>query len=128
MFKVLIVEDHASFRESLVRVLQSKFEDILISEAEDGSSVLSKVEADEPDLILMDVGLPGVNGITLTRKIKKNRSHIRVAVLTNYDSAEYKEAAYQAGADYFLSKSTTGPGDIAAVVEAVMGGGEESED
>jgi len=120
VFKVLIVEDHASFRKSLVDLLQSRFEHILVSEAEDGRVVLTKVETERPDLIFMDVGLPGINGISLTRKIKQRFPEIRIAVLTNYDSEEYRDAAFQSRADYFLSKSETGPGELVGLVEVAM--------
>ena len=120
MFKVLIVEDHAFFRESLVRLVRSKFRHIAVSEAADGGTVLPKVENDRSDLIFMDIGLPGVNGITLTRKIKQSFPHITIAVLTNYDSPEYEEGAFQSGADYFLPKNSTGPGELTTLVETVM--------
>jgi len=105
-FRILIVEDNAPFRQILKETLQTCFSTIAIDEAADGGEALQKVDAFLPDLILMDIRLPGENGLELTKKIKATHPNITILILTSYDMPEYREAAFQYGADRFLSKTS----------------------
>jgi DNA-binding NarL/FixJ family response regulator len=64
------------------------------------------MEASSPDTIFMDLRLPGANGLELTQKIKAQSPDTVVVIITNYDLPEYREAAFQSGADHFLSKDS----------------------
>ena len=77
---------------------------VAIDEVADGGEVLRKVDAFLPDLIFMDIKLPGENGLELTKKIKATHPNITIVILTSYDIPEYREAAFQYGADRFLAK------------------------
>jgi len=118
MFKILIVEDNMTFRQSLVAVLGTEFPSALVEEAADGNEALGKVNSFEPDLVFMDIKLPGENGLELTKKIKGNDSGITVIILTSYDLPEYRQAAEAYGADHFLSKSTSTRDEILALVRS----------
>ncbi|MDH3671171.1 MAG: response regulator transcription factor [Gammaproteobacteria bacterium] len=107
MAKILIVDDNALFRESLRDILQVRFPTVEIDEAKDGEEALMKVEAHSPDLIFMDIHLPGENGLEVTKKVKAGYPHIVIVVVTNYDLPEYRDAAFRSGANGFLSKDST---------------------
>jgi len=79
---------------------------VAIDEVADGGEVLRKVDAFLPDLIFMDIKLPGENGLELTKKIKATHPNITIVILTSYDIPEYREAAFQYGADRFLAKAS----------------------
>src|SRR5512147_1892023 len=91
-FRTLIVEDNTSFRRILKDILLRRFPAMSVEEATEGVEALQKVAALTPDLIFMDVRLPGENGLELTRRIKKDHSEITVVILTSYDLPEYREA------------------------------------
>ncbi len=120
MHSVLIVEDSSLFRASLKGVLKERFPLIAIEEASNWDQALSKINEIEPILIFMAINLPGRNGLELTRTIKSINSEIEVAVLTNCDVLEYREAAFRNGASYFLTKGKAGVDDITAVVASVL--------
>ena len=104
--RILIVEDNAFFLQFLKEALHSRFPSIDILEAANGEEALLQIKTLPPDAIFMDLRLPGANGLELTRKIKAQYPDIIVVILTNYDLPEYREAAYQSGADHFLLKES----------------------
>ena len=119
MLKTLIVEDNAPFRQSLREILCERFPTMAIEEAENGKDALEIIEASFPHLVFMDIKLPGENGLEITRKIKARYSNIIVIILTSYDLPEYREAADQFGADYFLSKGSSSREEIMALVDSI---------
>lgn len=104
--RILIVEDNALFLQFLKETLLSRFPSMDILEAANGDEVIQKIETLPPNAIFMDLRLPGENGLELTKKIKAQHPDIIVVILTNYDLPEYREAAYQCGADHFLPKDS----------------------
>lgn len=119
MFRILIVEDNLHFRGVFRGMLSERFPDVAISEAADGTEALREVEDCPPDLVFMDIELPGENGLIITRKIKTAHPEVMVAVLTQYDLPEYEEAAFSSGASYFLPKESTALEDILTLVENI---------
>ena len=103
MFRAIIVDDHAVFRTSLREVLTSRFPDSVIEEAADGRIALERIENALPDVVFMDIQLPGENGLEITRRIKKHYPAILVIIVTSHDLPEYREAASQFGASGFLT-------------------------
>ena len=95
MLRVLIVEDNLIFREAFKNRLNDRFPSMVVKEASNGDEALQEVGETRPDLILMDVRLPGTNGLQLTKKIKKDLSGIHIAILTDYDLPEYRQAAVE---------------------------------
>jgi DNA-binding NarL/FixJ family response regulator len=106
MLRVLIVEDNRNFREAFKKGLCDHFPSMVVEEAGNGEEALQKIERISPHLIFMDVRLPGVNGLKVTKKIKKDFPGITVAILTDYDLPEYRQAAMQYGADRFFVKDS----------------------
>ena len=120
--RVLIVEDSPLFRKLLKETLHSRYPTMQISEAEDGKEALQKVKDFCPELIFMDIKLPGENGLQVTAKIKAQCPNITVIILTSYDTPEYREAASQAKANYFLSKGSSTRESILTLVKSVLKG------
>ena len=116
--RILILEDNAPFRQILRESLQTSFPTIAIDEVADGAEALQKVDAFLPDLIFMDIGLPGENGLELTKKIKATHPSIIILILTSYDMPEYREAAFQYGADRFLCKTSSNLKELEEVVKS----------
>lgn len=121
MFYTLLVEDNLEFRRDLSDLLLASFPMIGVEEAGDSSSALSKVEYLRPDLIFMDIRLPGENGLEVTKKIKQIYTYVVIVILTSYDLPEYRQQAFKNGADCFISKEqTTFLADILARVEGTL--------
>jgi DNA-binding NarL/FixJ family response regulator len=118
--KVLIVEDSAIFRQLLKDTLRSRFPSMEIFEAEDGEEAMQRILSNPPDLIFMDIKLPGEGGLELTAKIKTKYPHMIVIILTSYDSPEYRHAADQVKANYFLSKGSSSKESILTLVESAL--------
>jgi two-component system, NarL family, invasion response regulator UvrY len=110
--RVLIVDDQATFRSAarLVVDLSDGFE--VVGEAETGEDAVRLAAELQPDLVLMDVNLPGIDGLEATRRIVASASPVRVLVLSTYSRGEYEEAATAAGAVAFVSKDDFGPDSL----------------
>lgn len=120
MADILIVEDSAAFRQTLKGLVLSRFPSVQVVEAKDGKEAIEKTKGTLPRLIFMDVNLPGENGFHLTRKIKEAHPEIPVIIMTIYDSREYQEAAFDSGADFFLSKKSSTATEIITKVESIL--------
>lgn len=107
--RVLIVDDQAPFRSAarMVVELTDGFE--VLAEAETGEEAVDKALSLEPDLVLMDVNLPGIDGLEATRRILADGNSIRVVVLSTYEASEYGPRSAEAGAIAFVSKSAFTP-------------------
>jgi len=124
MFNTLLVEDNVCYRQALSDVLLSYFPLINVEEAADGEEALNKVEYRRPQLILMDIQLPGENGLGVTKKIKRVYDDIMIIILTTNDLPEYRQQAFRDGADYFISKGDDAcMENILAQVEGAMARG-----
>ena len=120
MLRTLIVEDSNFYRQLLKDTLCSQFPKMVISEAVDGEEAFKKITAVPPDLIFMDIKLPGESGLEVTRKIKTQYPDTVVIILTSYDLPEYREAASQYKADHFLSKGSATKEQIVALVRSIL--------
>ena len=117
---VLLVEDSSTFRKSMREMLALRFPRIEIEEASDGEQALQKLENTNPDLIIMDIRLPGKNGLEVTKIIKEANSDVEVVILTSYDIPEYRAAALRSGASHFFTKGNAGSDEIADFVRSVF--------
>ena len=118
-FKVMLVEDDDGFRRSLAGLLMSRFPSIVLGEAADGAEAMEKVESFLPQLIFMDIKLPGQSGLEVTRRLKALHPDIQVVMLTSYDFPEYREAARASGAYGFLSKGSSTAEEIQDLVKGL---------
>ena len=102
MIRILLVDDHQVVREGLRRMLELETDMEVVGEAGDAEETLAQVELLSPEIILMDIKMPGVDGIELTRKLKKKQPSCNIIMLTLYD--EYLADAIEAGAIGYLLK------------------------
>jgi two-component system response regulator NreC len=105
--RTLIVDDNPVLREGLKAVLSHSPVFDVIGEAGDGLEAIDSVIELHPDLVLMDLSMPRMDGIAATREIKKQWPGTKILVFTIYNSSEYQTAALNAGADGYISKGAT---------------------
>lgn len=119
--KVLLVEDHTMTRMGLSLVLEKAEGIELIAEAEDGVSGVEKAKELSPDVILMDIGLPNIDGIEATKRIKESGSDSKVLIFTSRDSEDDVFACFKAGADGYIMKGSS-PEQTTSAIKAVSDG------
>ena len=120
MIRAILVEDDNGFRQCVKKILSSRYPSIQLMEAGDGVEAMSKIDLVPPDLIFLDIQLPGINGLELTRMIKARNPNAIIVILSNYDLTEYRETAYRNGANYYVLKDSP-IGDLFSLVERIVG-------
>lgn len=120
MPEILIVEDNGKFRQTLKSMILERFPTVSVMQAANGKEAMERVDGTRPRLIFMDIRLPGQNGFELTRHIKNLHPDVRIAILTSHDLPEYRELAYQSGANHFLTKGKTKSDEILAIVQSAI--------
>ena len=107
--KVLIVDDQEPFRQAARMVVDVTDGFEVVGEAETGEAGVEAARELRPDLVLMDVNLPGIEGREATRRILAERPEVVVVLVSTYDPAEYESKAAESGAAAYIPKSTFGP-------------------
>jgi len=120
MSSVLIVENNDFFRRSFKEILKMYIPSLSVYESVDGSDALAKIGQTSPDIVFMDIRLPGKNGLELTREIKDHHPNVVISIFTSYDLPEYRKIAEEYGADHFVLKDALTGAEIAAMVKAVI--------
>ncbi len=121
MIRVLICDDQEVVREGLQVMLRGASEIKVVGTAADGAAAVARLDATRPDVVLMDLRMPGVNGIQATREIRQRRPGARVLVLTTYDADEWVFDAIRSGAAGYVLKDTPAE-DLIAAIRAVAAG------
>ncbi len=103
--RLLLVDDHALFREGLIALLSYQHDLTVVGEAEDAESALDQARALEPDIVLMDIDLPGEDGVTMTQRLKTAMPAVTVVMLTVHDDSQTLFEAIKAGAQGYLIKN-----------------------
>ena len=106
MLKVFICDDSATVRERLVTMVLDLPGVGVVGQAEDAPGSLDVIRQTRPDVVILDIRMPGGNGIKVLCEVKKMNPAPRVIMLTNYAYAQYRKKCEEAGADFFLDKST----------------------
>jgi len=119
--RVLLADDHALFREGLAGILAAQPDFEVVGEASDGLEALVKAEELVPDLILMDIGMPGCDGLEATRRIKQKLPAVTVVILTVRDEEEKLFQAIKNGAQGYLLKNIRGREMLELLRGAVRG-------
>jgi DNA-binding NarL/FixJ family response regulator len=102
--KIMVVDDHAVLRDG-IRALLGLHDDVdIIGEASDGNEAIDKMEELVPDVVIMELALPGMDGIEAIRRIRKKNPRVKVLILTQYNDREYVLSSIKAGADGYLPK------------------------
>lgn len=119
--RVLLVEDHSIVCKGLRYLLEGKSEIEVVGEANDGTEAIKKTQELLPDIVLMDVSMPVLNGLEATRQIKKQFSEVKVLILSMYNNEEYIFHALQAGASGYVVKQSS-PVELDLAIQAVYRG------
>jgi DNA-binding NarL/FixJ family response regulator len=116
----LIVEDNPSFRMTLKAILTTRFPALAVDDVGSSEEALDIMRRFRPDLMFVDIRLPGRNGLELARQARKGDTELTILILTHDDLPEFREAAFQCGVNYFFSKSGSSVEEIVAAVEATL--------
>lgn len=119
--RVMIVDDHAMVRRGLAAFLRSKSDLALVAEASNGDEAVALCEVCQPDVVLMDLVMPKIDGIAVTRIVKERWPQIEVIALTSFQERDLVQKSLQAGAISYLLKNVSADGLAEAIREACAG-------
>ncbi|KUK39308.1 MAG: hypothetical protein PWR28_1270 [Synergistaceae bacterium] len=120
--RVILADDHPLTREGLRSYLEHESDIQLVGEAADGIAAWDLIERELPDVALLDIRMPGEDGISLARKVRERKLPVAVLMLTTYDAQQYVLAALRAGAKGYVLKTAT-PDDLIQAIRTVASGG-----
>jgi len=120
--RILIADDHATVRQGLKLLIDSQPDMGVVGEAADGNGVLQQAEALKPDIIVVDISMPGMNGLIATRTLKRAQPHVSIVVLTRHDDDTYLDELLRAGASGYVLKQSA-PMEFLQAIRAVAAGG-----
>ena len=120
--RVLIVDDHPIVRQGVRSVLANHPDIDVVGEADGSASLFANIAALNPDIILLDIRMPGQNGIEITQRLKREHPQVKVILLTTYDDEEFLFGALRAGAEGYLLKSASN--EVLASAIRQVGSGE----
>ena len=119
--KILVVDDHALMRDGIRAILKLSGDMEVLGEAADGREALDRVQELQPDVVVMDISMPNMDGMEATRRLKKKYPNIKVLALTQYENREYVFSAIKAGVDGYLPKKAAGS-ELATAIRALNRG------
>lgn len=119
MFRILIVDDFLAWRREVVQELAKNPEFEIVGEASDGLEAIKKYAALHPDVVLLDIGMPGINGLEAARQILLDSPDARIVFWSEYSDRQVVHAAFQLGAKAYIAKSEAA-GDLMPALEAVL--------
>jgi DNA-binding NarL/FixJ family response regulator len=120
--RILVADDHAIVRQGLRLLIDSQQDMQVVAEAADGHAALEQAEALKPDIVVMDISMPGMNGLTATRTLKQRQPTITIVALTRHEDETYLEELLRAGASAYILKQSA-PADFLQAIRAVAAGG-----
>jgi DNA-binding NarL/FixJ family response regulator len=118
---ILLADDHTIVRQGLAKLLEGEPDFKVVGEAENGREAVNKVEALNPDVVIMDIAMPMLNGIEATRQIKKAAPRTKVIILSMHSHDRYISELFSLGASGYLLKDSTGTDIIKAIHVAASG-------
>lgn len=121
MIKVLIADDHKMFVDGIDSILRNEEDIIVVDRCYDGPSIFKSLEKHEVDVILLDVNLPGMNGIEVTTRLTKEKSDIKILALSMYNEESFVSEILKKGADGYILKNT-GRNELVTGIRTVFDG------
>jgi len=106
--RVLVVDDHAILRDGLRSLLDRQQDIVVVGEASSGEEALAQIGSLAPDIVLMDLAMPGMDGLEATRRLRRSHPDVKVLILTQHDDREYIAPALHAGAAGYVLKRSGG--------------------
>jgi DNA-binding NarL/FixJ family response regulator len=122
MIRVLIADDHTLVRDGLRHILQGASGFEVVGEANDGVSTIALTRSNAADVLVLDLSMPGRNGVELIKQIKEEKPALRILVLTMHAEQQYAVRAFKAGASGYLTKESASAELVAAVSKVASGG------
>jgi DNA-binding NarL/FixJ family response regulator len=122
MVRVLIVDDHPIVRHGLKSVLSGASDVKVVDEAAGGSEAIAKARSSKPDLVLLDLALPGINGLDVLKQLRVEMPHIRVLILSTYPEKQYAIRCLRNGAQGYLTKESASDELLSAIRKIMRGG------
>ena len=119
--RVVLADDHTLVRAGIRKLVESSSHTVVVGEASDGAAVLALVAQTQPDVVLMDITMPGLNGLEATLQITQQWPQIKVLILSMYESEEYVNQALANGAAGYLLKDAA-PSELDTALQTVMAG------
>ncbi len=119
--KVLITDDHPIVRQGLQQLLKETFEAIVVDEAANGTEALGKIKTDKYDIVLLDIAMPGMNGLEVLKEIQKFNKTLPVLIISIYPEDQYALRCLKAGASGYLTKDTASD-ELTLAVERILSG------
>jgi DNA-binding NarL/FixJ family response regulator len=120
--RILLADDHRIVRQGLKLLINNEPDMEVVGEAADGRAVLEQARVLKPDVVIMDISMPGMNGLTATKTLKDQQSNIRILTLTRHEDQTYLEELLRAGASGYVLKQSD-PSDLLKAIRAVASGG-----
>ena len=122
VLKVLIADDHAIVRKGLKEILRESTVETVVGEASNGHEALALAQSDPWDVIILDITMPGPNGLEVLRKLQRERPGVPVLMLSMHSGPAYVSGSIKAGAAGYLSKESA-PDELIEAINTVLGGG-----
>jgi DNA-binding NarL/FixJ family response regulator len=120
--RILVADDHATVRQGLKLLIDSQPDMTVVGEAADGHAVLQQAVALKPDIVVMDISMPGLNGLVATRTLKQAQPEVSIVALTRHDDETYLDEILRAGASGYVLKQSA-PIEFLQAIRAVAAGG-----
>jgi DNA-binding NarL/FixJ family response regulator len=120
--RIVLADDHTIVRQGLKLLIDGQPDMMVVGEAPDGAAVLEQAKALKPDIVVMDISMPGMNGLVATRTLKGAQPHVAIVVLTRHEEDAYVQELLRAGASGYVLKHSPPP-QLLGAIRAVAAGG-----
>src|SRR5215210_9249969 len=120
--RIMLADDHTLFRQGIRTLISAENDMEVVGEASNGGEAVDKANEVRPDVVLMDIGMPGLSSFEATRQVKRNRPETKVLFLTMYDDEDYLVECMEVGAGGYVLKDSPATQLLAAIRDVARGG------